>query len=94
LSGIQLWLAKVSLFCVREQAYLVPSSKRGGFEMKPFWVHLQRLALGQLFHGGYLRSEDATRAAAVAATAKSIERIDRNASRTRPQPTGRVVTCQ
>ena len=62
--------------------------------MKPFWIHLQRLALGQLCNGGYLRSDDAARNAAVAAAAMSIGRNSRNESRTRLQPTGRVVPCQ
>ena len=38
--------------------------------MTAFWTHLQRLAQGQLFNCGYLRVDDASRAAAADATAK------------------------
>jgi hypothetical protein len=62
--------------------------------MTAFWTHLQRLAQGQLFNGGYLRADDASRAAAADATAKAAGSDSRTIDRKRRPRTGQVATCQ
>jgi len=58
--------------------------------MTTFWTHLQHLARGQLFNGGYLRGNDAAAAAARTAPAP------RTAARTDPArgaPHAQLAAC-
>ncbi|HEY2395043.1 MAG TPA: hypothetical protein VGH81_03540 [Rudaea sp.] len=61
--------------------------------MTAFWTHLQRLAQGQLFNGGYLRAGDATRTAPADVTAKPIDGAGRIAGRKQHLRTAQAA-CQ
>jgi len=61
--------------------------------MTAFWTHLQRLAQGQLFNGGYLRVDDASRAAAAGATANPAGSDGRSVDRQRHLRTAQVASC-
>jgi len=62
--------------------------------MNAFWSHLQRLAQGQLFNGGYLRIDDASRTAAADVTAKPVGRGHLAESRKQRLRTAPVAGCQ
>jgi hypothetical protein len=62
--------------------------------MNAFWTHLQRLAQGQLFNGGYLRPDDAIRTAAADVTAKPVDGDGRIAGRKQHSPTAHLAACQ
>lgn len=62
--------------------------------MTAFWTHLQRLAQAQLFNGGYLRVDDATRAASAEMTAKPAGSDGRTVDRKRRPRAAQVATCQ
>lgn len=62
--------------------------------MTAFWTHLQRLAQGQLFNGGYLRVDDAARAASAEATAKAADGDGRTVDHKRHLRTAQVAACR
>jgi hypothetical protein len=62
--------------------------------MSTFWTHLQRLAHGQLFNGGYMRVDDAIRTVSAGMTAKPLDKNARAEGRKRDLPTAQVVACQ
>jgi hypothetical protein len=61
--------------------------------MSAFWTHLQRLAQGQLFNGGYLRPDDAMRTAPADVAAKPVDRGHRAESRNQHLRSAQVTAC-
>ena len=62
--------------------------------MTAFWTHLQRLAQGQLFNGGYLRPDDAIRTAPLDATAKPLDSSRRAEGSNQHLRSAQVAACR